>query len=82
MPFGGCQDAGGEHADGHHRHAIRLAACDDPAQVMALPAVGHRLSGAGVEDVVVDLRGIDTAALDHFTDGAGIVQRGDSGELY
>src|SRR5688572_6947150 len=73
----------GDHArredpDRHHRHAVRAARVDDPAQVLPGPRGRHAATRARVEQVVIDLRRVEAAAADHFAHAIGLADRGDA----
>ena len=59
-----------------------LAAGAEHAREVRLgPARGHFLAGTGIQQVVVDLGGIEPAARDHLAQRSRIAQRGDAEEV-
>ena len=76
----GGDNAGREDADVHDAHVLRPAGRDDAGKIVAGPDGGHVLSGARVEQVVIDLGGIEAARADDLFDGRRFAQRGQPDE--
>ena len=66
VPLARGEMAGSENADAHHAHVLGRAAMQQAVEVGRVPAGACARHRGRIEQIVVDLHGIEAAAVDHL----------------
>src|SRR5262252_5184344 len=69
------QRAGGEHADGDDTHRSRTRMRQEIAEIMRRKARRDCRPGAGIEQVIADLRGVEDARVRDLVQRRGVADR-------